>query len=243
MPPQAMPPREAARLARYLLDAGRARRAPERASLVDPEHRAWKTPGDTTRGARLYARHCSACHGAEGRGTGGTRGALPVQPAVHADSARMSARPDDTLFDGIWAGAWVLDGSPRMPAFGGMLGADEVRDLVAYIRDAVLVQRAGMVERRPAEPPVRAIRAERRWRSPRGRGDPPAGRRLLRGRSPPDFTALLPFPAPPLGRPAHGVPRGLRRLRGVLRRATPSSTPRGRAPRTGARAASPARTW
>ena len=135
MPRQPMPPREAARLARYLLDAGGARRAPDRASLLDPNHRARKTPGDTTRGARLYARHCAACHGPEGRSNGWNAGSLPVQPAVHADSARMSARPDDTLFDGIWSGAWVLDGSPRMPAFGGMLGAEEVRDLVAYIRE------------------------------------------------------------------------------------------------------------
>ena len=134
MAAQPMPPRDAARLARYLADADGARHAPDRASLADPGHRAWKTLGDTTRGARLYARHCAACHGPEGRGNGWNARSLPVQPAVHADSARMSARPDDTLFDGIWSGAWVLDGSPRMPAFGGMLSVEEVRDLVAYIR-------------------------------------------------------------------------------------------------------------
>lgn len=134
MPPQPMPAREAARLARYLLERGATLTPPDRASLVDADHHAWKTPADTTRGARLYARHCTACHGPEGRGDGWNAAALPVQPAVHADSARMSARPDDALFDGIWAGAWVLDGSPRMPAFGGLLSADEVRDLVTWIR-------------------------------------------------------------------------------------------------------------
>jgi mono/diheme cytochrome c family protein len=134
MPPQPMSPREAARLARYLVDAGGARSPPDRVSLADADHRAWKTPTDTSRGARLYARHCAACHGTEGHADGWNAASLPVQPAAHADSARMSARPDDTLFDGIWSGAWVLDGSPRMPAFGGMLSADEARDLVAYIR-------------------------------------------------------------------------------------------------------------
>jgi mono/diheme cytochrome c family protein len=134
MPPQPMPPREAARLARWLLDRGGERTPPSRASLTAAGHPAWKAPADTTRGARLYARHCTACHGPEGRGDGWNAAALPVKPAVHADSARMSARPDDALFDGIWSGAWVLDGSPRMPAFGGMLTAADVRDLVGWIR-------------------------------------------------------------------------------------------------------------
>jgi len=134
MPPQPMPEREAARLARYLLERAGSTTPPARTSLADPGHHAWKTPVDSTQGARLYARHCSACHGATGRGDGWNAADLPVRPAVHADSARMSARPDDTLFDGIWSGAWVLDGSPRMPPFGDMLSAGEVRDLVGAIR-------------------------------------------------------------------------------------------------------------
>jgi mono/diheme cytochrome c family protein len=135
MPHQPMPAREAARLARYLLDLAGAPRPLARISLAEPDHPGLRTVADTTRGARLYARHCTACHGAQGRGDGWNAASLPVPPAVHADAARMSARPDDTLFDGIWAGAWVLDGSPRMPAFGGLLDAGEVRDLVAYIRN------------------------------------------------------------------------------------------------------------
>jgi len=134
MPRQPMPAREASRLARYLLDLGGAREAPARASLADPGHPAWATPADTARGAVLYARHCAACHGPEGRADGWNAPNLPVPPAAHADSARMSARADDTLFDGIWAGAWVLDGSPRMPAFGGLLSTDDVRALVGWIR-------------------------------------------------------------------------------------------------------------
>jgi mono/diheme cytochrome c family protein len=134
MPRQPMPPREASRLTRYLLGLGGTRQPPVRASLADPGHPAWSAPADTTRGAVLYARHCAACHGPEGRADGWNAPNLPAPPAVHADSARMSARADDTLFDGIWAGAWVLDGSPRMPAFGGLLSAEDVRMLVGWIR-------------------------------------------------------------------------------------------------------------
>ena len=47
----------------------------------------------------------------------------------------MSRRPDDTLFDGIHAGAWVLDGSAWMPSFGDLLTGNQIRSLVAYIRE------------------------------------------------------------------------------------------------------------
>jgi mono/diheme cytochrome c family protein len=54
---------------------------------------------------------------------------------AHADAAAMSLRPDDTLYDGIASGGWVLDRSHRMPAFGQALDRDRIRSLVAYIRD------------------------------------------------------------------------------------------------------------
>jgi hypothetical protein len=46
----------------------------------------------------------------------------------------MSLRPDDTLYDGIAAGGWVLDRSHRMPAFGEALAPETIRGLVDYIR-------------------------------------------------------------------------------------------------------------
>jgi nitric oxide reductase subunit C len=137
MPRQPMQPREARRLARYLLQAGGATPAPPppRRSLADPANPEWALPADpASRGEELYARHCSACHGATGHADGWNAPNLPVAPAAHADAARMSKRADDTLFDGIYAGAWVLDGSPRMPAFGRMLSTEDIRALVAYIR-------------------------------------------------------------------------------------------------------------
>ena len=46
----------------------------------------------------------------------------------------MSPRPDDTLYDGIHAGGWILGKSHRMPGFGASLDDDQIRSLVAYIR-------------------------------------------------------------------------------------------------------------
>lgn len=86
-------------------------------------------------GEALYQRTCAMCHGLRGEGDGFNAPYLPVTPTLHADAEAMSARPDDTLYDGIHAGGWILGKSHRMPAFGASLGPDEIRSLVAYIRE------------------------------------------------------------------------------------------------------------
>ncbi|MGH7568554.1 MAG: c-type cytochrome [Gemmatimonadales bacterium] len=90
------------------------------------------TPQDA---AALYARYCAACHGERGRGDGYNAEFLPVPPAPHADRAFMSRRTDDRLFDGIYAGGYVLGASARMPAFGETLSRAEIRGLVHYLRE------------------------------------------------------------------------------------------------------------
>jgi mono/diheme cytochrome c family protein len=92
-------------------------------------------PEDESDGAALYGLYCGHCHGAAGRGDGYDARFLPVLPTVHADSAYMSTRPDDTLFDGIHAGGAILNRSHRMPAFGETLTRSEIRSLVAHIRE------------------------------------------------------------------------------------------------------------
>ena len=47
----------------------------------------------------------------------------------------MSTRPDDTLFDGISAGGFILNRSARMPPFGEMLSRDQIWGLVRYLRE------------------------------------------------------------------------------------------------------------
>lgn len=136
MPRQPLPEREAARLARYLLAAGGAPEPAPRASLAEPDHPVWAASVETDRGPgdALYGRHCAACHGPTGRGDGWNAPNLPVPPTAHADAGLMEGRVDDALFDGIHGGARVLDGSPRMPPFGSLLGTGEIRALVATIR-------------------------------------------------------------------------------------------------------------
>ena len=91
-------------------------------------------PASADAGAVLYAARCALCHGATGQGDGFNAAYLPTQPTMHADSAAMSLRTDDTLYDGIHAGGRILGKSHRMPAFGASLDDGEKRSLVAYIR-------------------------------------------------------------------------------------------------------------
>ena len=100
-------------------------------------HLAMATPSPPSRdapGAGLYRARCAPCHGPLGDGRGFNAPYLPVAPTAHNDSAAMSLRPDDTLYDAVHAGGWILGKSRRMPAFGASLTDAETRELVAYIR-------------------------------------------------------------------------------------------------------------
>jgi mono/diheme cytochrome c family protein len=132
MPLQRIPDRDAERLASYLMtltpsDPGSDAPAAQAPPVVDP--------ADQRDGSALYARHCASCHGESGAGNGWNAATLPVPPTAHSDPDLMSARPDDTLYDAIAGGGYVLDRSARMPAFGAMLAPEQIRALVSYIRE------------------------------------------------------------------------------------------------------------
>ena len=91
-------------------------------------------PEGLERGRRLHVTYCAPCHGTSGDSAGYNAAFLPVPPARHADSSAMARRPDDTLFDGIYAGGYVLDKSARMPPWGATLERRDIRELVHYIR-------------------------------------------------------------------------------------------------------------
>jgi mono/diheme cytochrome c family protein len=98
-------------------------------SLVD--HATIEVPADSV--GSLYASHCAPCHGAGGEGNGYNAAHLRQAPAVHTQSAAMSLRPDDAVYDAIAAGGFFLGRSPEMPGFVD-LEPSRVRALVAWIR-------------------------------------------------------------------------------------------------------------
>ena len=85
-------------------------------------------------GALLYARYCASCHGATGGGDGPNAESLPATPTRHSDAAYMSERPDDSLFDAIHAGGYIMARSHTMPSFGATLTRDEIWAVVRYMR-------------------------------------------------------------------------------------------------------------
>lgn len=86
-------------------------------------------------GAAIYAARCAVCHGATGGGDGPNAPNLPATPTVHSDPDYMVERPDDSLFDAVYAGGYIMGRSHTMPAFGATLTADETWALVRHMRE------------------------------------------------------------------------------------------------------------
>src|SRR5256886_8165104 len=92
-----------------------------------------RPPRGASRGERLFYELCATCHGTDGRGTWRATLFL-VRPGNLADGARLGQRSDQYLFDIIKNGGAPI-GRPGMPAFGAALSEDEIRELVAYVRE------------------------------------------------------------------------------------------------------------
>lgn len=77
----------------------------------------------------LYDARCGSCHGVGGAGDGAAAKALKVPLPSFTDSAFAAARTDDQLTASIANGK-----APMMPAFGKQLKPEQIKALVAYIR-------------------------------------------------------------------------------------------------------------
>jgi putative copper export protein/mono/diheme cytochrome c family protein len=82
-----------------------------------------------SRGMALYAAHCAACHGPQGKGDGAGGAGLPRLPA----DLTAPHTGQHTAGDLFW---WISHGIPRtgMPSFGETLSEDERWDLINFLR-------------------------------------------------------------------------------------------------------------
>jgi len=77
-------------------------------------------------GAALYKKSCAMCHGADGSGNSPMGQKMGVRDLKSADVQKQT---DAQLTQ------MISKGKGKMPAYGEKLKAEEIKDLVAYIRE------------------------------------------------------------------------------------------------------------
>lgn len=80
------------------------------------------------RGRQLFHHYCEACHGAEGRGDGPVAASLPRRPEDLTEIAPLPYFPDGVLE------YLIANGGEVMPAWKTVLRADDIWDLINFIR-------------------------------------------------------------------------------------------------------------
>lgn len=89
-----------------------------------------------TRGRELYATHCAACHGADGRGNGPAAASLEPAPANlrRLTSMHLGRRPGDLAFVIGEGGAAY---GTAMPAYKDTLNVERRQALVAFLQQGL----------------------------------------------------------------------------------------------------------
>ena len=90
------------------------------------------SPESIANGAALYKRQCVMCHGATGLGDGPAAKNLKGKLPALSDKATMSKLTDAQIHEAITAGKKTEVGN--MPALGKRLTAEEITDVVNYVR-------------------------------------------------------------------------------------------------------------
>ena len=89
---------------------------------------------DAAAGQEIYEQYCALCHGPQGKGDGSLSANLDPKPRDHTDGAYMNALNDAHLLNVIGAGAAAAGLSPIMPAWKDILSAQQIQDVVAFVR-------------------------------------------------------------------------------------------------------------
>jgi len=79
-------------------------------------------------GASIFKAQCAACHGQAGKGDGPAATALNPRPPDLRAAGRVAELPDDSLVQVITAGR------RGMPGYGKTLSAEQIQEVVAFIR-------------------------------------------------------------------------------------------------------------
>ena len=89
---------------------------------------------DAAAGQEIYTQYCALCHGPQGKGDGSLSANLDPKPRNHTDGAYMNALSDAHLLKVVGGGGAAAGLSPIMPAWGAILSAQQIQDVVAFVR-------------------------------------------------------------------------------------------------------------
>jgi len=92
------------------------------------------SPMAAEKAASRYKDLCASCHGTRGKGDGPTAAALNPKPRDLTNCKVMAAESDEAIFKIIKEGSQSVGRSPMMPAWGGALKDQQIRELATYIR-------------------------------------------------------------------------------------------------------------
>lgn len=95
-----------------------------------PAAQRWYQPAQVARGAALYAKNCSTCHGKAGEGAPGWQGsalAPPLNGTGHAWHHPLGALGYQIKFG-------VPGGQGTMPGFASSLQDDDILDIIAWFQ-------------------------------------------------------------------------------------------------------------
>ena len=130
MPKILMPASSRKLLTSMLAQQGASTRYTELPSIKD----VFIEPIDSSKTAKQYAFYCAPCHGESGNADGFNAAHLPQKPAALSNKDYIATRNDGTLYDGIYAGGYILDKHHFMPPWRTLFSDAEIRDLVHFIR-------------------------------------------------------------------------------------------------------------
>ncbi len=85
-------------------------------------------------GQGVYQHYCQTCHGDQGAGDGFNAFNIDPHPRDLSDPAFQKAKSDAELADTVRRGGGGVGLSPFMPPWGKTLTADEVDQVVSYVR-------------------------------------------------------------------------------------------------------------
>ncbi len=90
---------------------------------------AFAVDGDPAKGKVVFEKLCVTCHGAQGKGDGPAGLMMMPRPADFT-SPKIKGKPDGELLKSI------QDGRPptTMPAYKEQLSAQQISDVLAYVR-------------------------------------------------------------------------------------------------------------